>query len=80
MEVSYNRGTPKSSILMGFSLPTILGIPPFVETPKWQLPQFASNPFELSSWESIGVTLGLQYQATVICKLWGRPENDILAM
>ena len=36
MDVSENSGTPKSSILTGFSIMTIhFGVPLFLETPKW---------------------------------------------
>ena len=37
MDVSENSGTPKSSILMVFSInkPSILGFPLFLETPIW---------------------------------------------
>ena len=35
MGVSENRATPKSSILIGFSLH--FGVPRFLETPKWSL-------------------------------------------
>ena len=39
MDVSENSGTPKSSILIGFSIIFTIhfGVPPFLETPKYTL-------------------------------------------
>ena len=37
MAVSWNRGTPKSSTLMGFSMNQPFGGSPFMETPIWDL-------------------------------------------
>ena len=50
MDVSENSGTPKSSILIGFSpIFTIhFGIPQILETPIWKLKVLAGFPIQLS--------------------------------
>ena len=42
MDVSENSGTPKSSILIGFSIIFTIhfGVPPFSETPIWKIKDF----------------------------------------
>ena len=51
MKVSWNRCTPKSSTLMGFSLINhpAMGVPPFQETPKWSFWKSNCNTFDRDS-------------------------------
>jgi len=58
VDVSENSGTPKSSILIGFSIITIhFGAALFLETPTWNLPKNSTTTFpgpacaQAASWQ-----------------------------